>query len=173
MRLIRRGAAVARSCLTGTLTRWLEGCDCDGCREAQNAAAKARFRRKAQERLPVDVRQQLLDAIYRGRSFRTALRALGLTSNQAWGLTKSDKGVVGGARCRIDRNPPGRPSAWHQCRVRGGLRVQRLPGAPAHQDGTTTCLDRFANESPVSRQREPGGSAPQRLSRRSSNAMPI
>lgn len=46
-----------------TLTRWLEGCDCERCREAQNDAARARFRRKAQERLPVEVRQQLLDAI--------------------------------------------------------------------------------------------------------------
>jgi hypothetical protein len=48
------------------------------------------FRRKAQERLPPDVRQQLLDAIYGGQSFRTALRDLGLTSNQVWGLTKAD-----------------------------------------------------------------------------------
>ena len=31
-----------------TLTRWLEGCACDGCREAQNDAARARFRRRAQ-----------------------------------------------------------------------------------------------------------------------------
>jgi hypothetical protein len=47
----RRGPNVPH----GTLTRWLEGCDCDRCREAQNDAAKARFRRKAQERLPPDV----------------------------------------------------------------------------------------------------------------------
>jgi hypothetical protein len=35
----------------GTLTRWLEGCDCDRCREAQKDAARARFRRNAQARL--------------------------------------------------------------------------------------------------------------------------
>jgi hypothetical protein len=35
----RRGPQVAH----GTLTRWLEGCDCDRCREAQNGAARARF----------------------------------------------------------------------------------------------------------------------------------
>jgi hypothetical protein len=75
----------------GTLTRWLAGCDCDRCREAQNDAARARFRRKAQERLPTGVRQQLLDAIYGGQPFRTALRDLGLTSNQVWGLTKTDQ----------------------------------------------------------------------------------
>jgi hypothetical protein len=75
----------------GTLTRWLEGCDCDQCREAQNDAAKARFRRKAQERLPAEVRQQLLDAIYGGQPFRSALRDLGLTSNRVWGLTKTDE----------------------------------------------------------------------------------
>ena len=74
----------------GTLTRWLEGCDCDRCREAQDDAARAPFRRKTQERLPAEVRQRLLDAIYGGQPFRTALRELGLTSNQVWGLTKTD-----------------------------------------------------------------------------------
>jgi hypothetical protein len=83
----RRGPQVAH----GTLTRWLEGCDCDRCRQAQNDAAKARFRRKAQKRLPAEVRQQLLDAIYSGQPFKTALRDLGLTSNQVWGLTKTDE----------------------------------------------------------------------------------
>ena len=75
----------------GTLIRWTEGCDCERCREAQNDAARARFRRKAQERLPPDVRQQLLDAIYGGQPFRTALRDLGQTSNRVWGLTKTDE----------------------------------------------------------------------------------
>jgi hypothetical protein len=75
----------------GTLTRWLEGCDCEQCREAQNDAARARFRRKAQQRLPTDVRQQLLDGIYSGQPFRTVLRDLGLTSNQVWGLAKTDQ----------------------------------------------------------------------------------
>jgi hypothetical protein len=36
------------------------------------------------------VRQQLLDAIYGGQSVRTVLRVLGLTSNQVWGLAKTD-----------------------------------------------------------------------------------
>jgi hypothetical protein len=75
----------------GTLTRWLEGCGCDRCREAQNDAARARFRRKAQERLPAEVRQQLLDAIHSGQPFRAVLRELGLSSNQVWGLTKTDE----------------------------------------------------------------------------------
>jgi hypothetical protein len=83
----RRGPQVPH----GTLTRWLEGCNCDRCRDAQNDAANsARFRRKAQQRLPVEVRQQLLDAIYSGQPFHRALRDLGLTSNQVWGLTKTD-----------------------------------------------------------------------------------
>ena len=73
----RRGPQVPH----GTLTRWLEGCDCDRCREAQNDAARARFRCKAQERLPVERRKQLLDAIYNGQPLRTVLRELGLTSN--------------------------------------------------------------------------------------------
>ena len=82
----RRGPQVPH----GTMTRWNDGCSCAQCRQAQNAAAKARFRRKAQERLPADVRQKLLDAIYGGEPFRQILRDLGLTSNQVWGLTKTD-----------------------------------------------------------------------------------
>jgi hypothetical protein len=38
------------------------------------------------------MRQKLLDAIYRGQPFRAVLRDLGLTSNQVWGLTKTDSG---------------------------------------------------------------------------------
>jgi hypothetical protein len=83
----RRGPQVAH----GNLTRWLEGCDCDRCRQAQNDAARSRFRRRAQQRLPPEVRQQLLDAIYGGQPFRSALRQLGVTSNQVWGLTKTDQ----------------------------------------------------------------------------------
>jgi hypothetical protein len=37
------------------------------------------------------VRRQLLDAIHDGKPFRQALRDLGLTSNQVWGLTKTDQ----------------------------------------------------------------------------------
>ena len=83
----RRGPRVPH----GTLTRWLEGCDCDGCREAQNDAARARGRARAQKRLPAELRQQLLAAIYAGKPFKTAIRDFGLTSNQVWGLTKTDE----------------------------------------------------------------------------------
>jgi hypothetical protein len=38
----------------------------------------------------VEMRQQLLDAIYGGHPFQTVVRDLGLTSNQVWGLTKID-----------------------------------------------------------------------------------
>jgi hypothetical protein len=82
----RRGPQAAH----GTLTRWLEGCDCDRCREAQNDAARARFRRRAQERLPVEVCQQLLEGIYSEQPFRMVLRDLDVTPNQVWGLTKTD-----------------------------------------------------------------------------------
>jgi hypothetical protein len=53
---------------------------CARCRQMQGNAARARGRRKAQERLPPEVRQRLLDAIYAGKPFRRALRDLGLTS---------------------------------------------------------------------------------------------
>lgn len=84
----RRGPQVAH----GTLSRWLEGCDRDRCREPQNDAARARFRRRPQERLPIEVRKQFLDAIYAGKPFKTAIRDFGLTANQVWGLTKTDEG---------------------------------------------------------------------------------
>ena len=83
----RRGPNVPH----GTLTRWLEGCDCDPCRLAMNAATKARGRARAQKLLPVEKRQQLLDAIYAGEPFRTVLRDLSLTSNQVFGLAKTDE----------------------------------------------------------------------------------
>jgi hypothetical protein len=83
----RRGPQVAH----GTMTRWNEGCSCTRCREAQNDAARVRFRRTAQKRLPAKVRQQLLDAIYAGQPFRQVLRDLGLTSNQVFGLAKTDQ----------------------------------------------------------------------------------
>jgi hypothetical protein len=37
------------------------------------------------------MRQQLLDAIYDGRPFRTVLRDLGFSSNQVWGMAKTDQ----------------------------------------------------------------------------------
>ncbi len=90
----RRGHQVSH----GTLTCWLEGCDCDECHQAQNDAARPRtmllrprFRRKAQAGLAPDVRQRLLDAIYSGQPFRQILRDLGLTSKQVWGLTRTDQ----------------------------------------------------------------------------------
>ena len=36
------------------------------------------------------MRRQFLDALYSGQPFRTILRELGLTSNQVWGLTRTD-----------------------------------------------------------------------------------
>jgi hypothetical protein len=37
------------------------------------------------------MRRQFLDALYSGQPFRTILRDLGLTSNQVWGLTRTDE----------------------------------------------------------------------------------
>jgi hypothetical protein len=82
----RRGPQVAH----GTMTRWNEGCSCTRCRQAQKDTARARGRARAQKRLPVKLRQQLLDAMYSGQPFRAVLRDLGLTSNQVWGLAKTD-----------------------------------------------------------------------------------
>jgi hypothetical protein len=50
-----------------------------------------RGRARAQQRLPLERRQGLLDGIYAGGPFRTVVRDLGLTPNQVWGLTKTDR----------------------------------------------------------------------------------
>jgi hypothetical protein len=82
----RRGTRAAH----GTMARWNAGCSCAQCRQFQSERIRARGRRRAQERLPAEVRQQLLDAIYGGQPFGTALRDLGLTPNQVWGLAKTN-----------------------------------------------------------------------------------
>jgi hypothetical protein len=48
-------------------------------------------RARARQRLRLEIRRQLLDAIYAGQPFRSALRNLKLTPNQVWGLTKTDE----------------------------------------------------------------------------------
>jgi hypothetical protein len=75
----------------GTQARWNNGCSCTECRRWHRDAERARGRAIAQKRLPADVRQGFLDAIYSGRPFRLVLRELGVTSNQVFGLAKTDE----------------------------------------------------------------------------------
>jgi hypothetical protein len=75
----------------GTSAGWHAGCRCTLCRHAHNDTQRAFGRARAQKRLPVELRQQLLDAIYAGQPFRATLRDLGLTPNQVWGLAKTDQ----------------------------------------------------------------------------------
>jgi hypothetical protein len=57
----------------------------------QSDAARARGRAKAEKRQPVEVRDRLLAAIHARQPFRTILRELDLTSNQVFGLAKTDE----------------------------------------------------------------------------------
>jgi hypothetical protein len=75
----------------GTSARWHSGCRCTQCRRAHSHTQRAWRQVRAQNRLPIEVRQQLLDGIYAGQLFRTVLRDLNLTSNQVWGLTQTDQ----------------------------------------------------------------------------------
>jgi hypothetical protein len=83
----RRGSRAAH----GTMARWNSGSSCTDCRRMQSDAARERGRARSQSRLPVEVREQFLAATRLGRPFRQVLRDLGLTSNQVWGLTKTDR----------------------------------------------------------------------------------
>lgn len=60
------------------------------CRQAQNNTARSYGRRRAQDRLSTELREQFLAAIYAGQPFRQVLRDLGLTPNQVWGLARTD-----------------------------------------------------------------------------------
>ena len=74
----------------GTSAGWHSVCRCTLCRRAHAGTQRTFGRARAQQRLPLERRQRLLDGIYAGRSFRTIVRDLGLTPNQVWGLTKTD-----------------------------------------------------------------------------------
>ena len=60
------------------------------CSQAHNDTLRSYGRARARDRLHIEVRRQLLDAIYAGQPFRQVLRDLGLTPNQVWGLARTD-----------------------------------------------------------------------------------
>ena len=76
----------------GTSAGWHAGCRCTQCRWAYSDTQWGYGRARAQKRLPIELRRQVLNAIYDRKPFRQALRDLNLTPNQVWGLTKSDEG---------------------------------------------------------------------------------
>jgi hypothetical protein len=136
----RRGPRVPH----GTLTRWLEGCYCDRCRAAQNDAARARFRRRVQERLPPDIRKQLLDAIYGRLSVPVGAPRSWPDFQPGVGPHQDGREMVGSARSRTDGNSSRRPPARYECRIRTRLRLQGVPGASAHSDGAA--IYQFASQ---------------------------
>ena len=124
----------------GTITRWNAGCSCTRCRRYQSEAARARGRSQAQQRLPVQMRQQPLDAIYEGRPFRTVLRDLGLTSNQVWGLAKTDREWSEELNTALNSSSSERPQARHQRGLCARVCLPRVPRAPEHSDGQESSL---------------------------------
>src|SRR4029450_3164016 len=75
----------------GTPAGWNTGCRWILCRRAQSDRQRQFGRARAQQRVPVELRQPLLDAIPAGQPFRTTLRDLGLAPNQVWGLARTDE----------------------------------------------------------------------------------
>ena len=125
----------------GTAARWHAGCRCALCRRAHSDTKRAWRQARAQKRLPVEVRQQLLEAVYAGHPFRTVLRDLGLTPNQVWGLTKTDREWSAELRAaltstRRDDLEHGTNAAYPR------LRVQRVPGRINSSGWAGTVADR-------------------------------
>jgi hypothetical protein len=87
----------------------------------------------------VEVRLQLLEAIYAGQPFRTVLRDLGLSSNRVSGLARTDQEWSERLDAALTASHRGRPGAWHQCRVPARLRVQRLQNSSTGSDGQDRC----------------------------------
>jgi hypothetical protein len=114
----------------GTSGGWHSGCRCTPCRAAHAETQRTFGRARAQQRLPAEVRQQLLDGINAGQSFRSLLRDLGLTPNQVWGLTKTDEQWSADLDAALTATPPRRPQARDQRSVRQGLCLQGMSGAP-------------------------------------------
>jgi hypothetical protein len=75
----------------GTSAGWHSGCRCTLCRRVHSDTQRASGRARARKRLPAEMRQQLVDAIYSGRAFRSVLRDLNLTPNQVWGMARVDR----------------------------------------------------------------------------------
>jgi hypothetical protein len=138
MRSVTHTTQVPISGPHGTTARRNDGCSCTVCRRAHSENARVRKRARAQERLPADLRQQLLDAIHAGQPFRTVLRELGLTSDQVWGLTKSDHDWPAALEAALTATggdlQHGTNTAY------AGLCLQGLQGAPAGAHGQESRL---------------------------------
>ena len=72
-------------------------------------------------------------AICGGQPFRQILRDLGLTSNQVWGLTKTDQEWA--ERLEAALMATRRDDLQHGTNAAYGMRLQRVPNTPAHPYG--------------------------------------
>jgi hypothetical protein len=126
------GARPVTNTRHGTSAGWHTGCRCTPCRRAHSDIQRAFGRARAQQRLPAELRQQLLDGIYAGKPFRTVLRELRLTPNRVWGLTKTD--VEWSAALEAARRQPA-GMTWSteptppMCRVVSAANVASISGS--------------------------------------------
>jgi hypothetical protein len=126
----RRGPQAAH----GTLTRWLEGCDCDGCHKRrtppQGHASGGERKRGYPSRCASNSSTRSTAA---SRSARCSASSAS-PPTRCGGSPRPTRD--GRRRLRPpDGNPPDRPRARHQRRVRPQMRLQGVPGAPARPHG--------------------------------------
>ena len=144
----------------GMSARWHAGCRCTSAGE-RTATPNEPGRARAQQRLPVEMRQQLLDAIYAGQQFRTVLSDLGLTPGRA-GPTR-EAISPGRPWCRPARAPGKHVIALAAARVRLHHVVALM--LPVRREGATQrrrrnrcksrCSIRMGSFSAIYRMRRP------------------
>ena len=83
------------------------------------------------------MRQQLLDAIYSGRPFRSLLRDSRPTPSQAWGLAKTDQEWSAALEAAL--------TATHRTDLRHATKPHIWRGVPARSAGSTSASELAKN----------------------------
>ena len=103
-------------------------------------------------------REKLLNGIYAGTPFKTVVRDLGLTSQQVWGLTKTDQGRSTALEAALTAARRGDLEHGTNAAYANGCVCRGFPGAPAAADGQEPQLVEVLSPGEIHRVR--GGKPP-------------